>query len=186
MTLEELVEHFSLAYQALQRRYWECCDLANEAKSVYGQQGLTAIASTAGIGIKRVADLARLGALYPANVREQFSDLSFSHFEEAAKARSRFTPGTPESDPIFWLSQAKQHRWTSHDLRRVSRERANPDNPRPELGRAGRVLALAALAERQAAEMRVAVARFNDLLAPFYGARLVLTEEPIESLRQVS
>jgi hypothetical protein len=187
--LTSFVQSFLDAYRRMHENHWACCDIALAVLRELGARGIEEIAAAAGLSTGHVYQLAQVAACFPPHERARIPDPppSFSHLVYAARAKRLFPEGTPEHDPVWWLEQAVQNRWSTQALRTVMRERAKPGAPSPELGRAARALILCKQAEDRVERIRQEIESFNEAFAAFYGATLELVERPVETaLRKIS
>lgn len=174
-TLPGLIHAFLDAQQRVQITTWRLVDLAAAVRAPAGSRGLHALASASGLTVNYVRTYARLARLFPPETR--VSSLTFHHHVQASSAGRKFPVGTPEHDPSFWLTYARERGQGVAALHDAMRHHT---------------VAGATLATREAfARTRVrdaARARhtlipltdaFNREYAPFWGSRLVITESPL-------
>ena len=140
-----------------------------------GSRGLHALATASGLTVNYVRRYARLARLFPPETR--VSSLTFHHHVQASSAGRKFAVGTPEHDPSFWLTYARERGLGVAALHDAMRHHTV----------AGATLATrAAFARtrvRDAARARHTLIPLTDAFnrehAPFWGSRLVITEQPL-------
>ena len=173
--LTRLIDQFMAVQQTHRENAWRMADLAADIHRVAGRAGLQQLSAASHLSLAHLRRLVRAARRFPAGTRD--AGLSLHHHIAAAEIASRFDPALPEHEPHFWLREARVQGYTSVELEQAARRhvpRASSLADRQALA-AQRVAA----AERARKQILALLQEFNAVHAVFWGATLVLSEQPV-------
>lgn len=175
--LPQLIHEFLAAQQAAQINTWRMVDLAGAIRAQAGSRGLHQLAHASGLTVNYLRTFARLARLFPPETR--VAALPFHHHIQASHALRLFPAGTPEHEPTYWLQQAQTHRLSVVALHEAMAHHTVAGTPLATRQAFARTRVRDADRERR--KILRLVDGYNRVHAPYWGTRLVLTEQPLLS-----
>lgn len=173
--LDQLITQFLDAQKDGNRARWRQVDLAAAVQADAGARGLAQLARACGLSHAYLRMFVQVAHAFPPGTRH--IDLSFEHHRAAQRAPRRFPAGSPESAPGYWLDQATAQRYTSDQLyAAMAHHTLASDSVAARQAQAAQRVAEAGRARTHIVDL---IAQFNAGHAVFWGAKLVLSEQPL-------
>lgn len=178
-TLNHLIDRFVQAMKNERNARWIQGEIADQINGKFGYKGLEELSRATGLSVRTLDSLRYTARRIKPELREKYTNLSYSHFREAALAAQKFVkmnPDAAEADPEWWLKAAIEHGWQSDHLRAGARFHT-PETSPESLALADRMAWLqkrALAADHAFHEIEMAVTRFNEQHAAYFGSTLDL------------
>lgn len=175
--LRKMIVRFQEAMRSEREARWIQGEIADQINAKFGYKGLEELSHATGLSMRKLDSLRYTARRIKPELREKYTKLSYSHFREAAQAAQKFAKANPdaaEADPEWWLKAAIEHGWQSDSLRAGARFHT-PETSPESLTLADRVAWLqkkALAADHAFHEIEMAVARFNEQHAAYFGSML--------------
>lgn len=164
------VKEYVLLTRQGRQNYWKRADIAVTVFAQEGSAGIEVLSEASGDSVRTIREMASIAQRISPKVRKDFEGMPTGYFVTVYRAKEHFAANSPQSNPEWWLEQAKQKGWTQSFLRSTYRK---THNHKDEIARfpdaATRALAFASEFESDSARFNALGQRLNDKYGDFFG-----------------